>query len=119
MRAAAGTLSKSQKELIQKRKQKLAHRRRDSSSSRGEGPSEPKGKGIDPREWGNANLSQESLDIDVQTAALRSMTHAKHVSKRLNTNRVEATHPLERGNYFELAFWQCLGLSSVSIILIH
>ena len=40
--------------------------------SQGEGPSRPKGKMIDPREWGNLNLSQESLDIEAQAAALDS-----------------------------------------------
>ena len=44
--------------------------------------SRQKGKGIDPREWGNANLSQESLDLEAQEAALRSITHKKKLNKR-------------------------------------
>ena len=32
----------------------------------------PKGKGIDPQEWGNVNISCESLDLEAQAVALNS-----------------------------------------------
>ena len=41
--------------------------------SQEEGPSNPKGKGIDPREWGNINISQESFDLEAQAAAMKSL----------------------------------------------
>ena len=56
VRAAAETLTKSQKETIEERQKKVTRRRKNSSSSR-ESPSKNKGKGIDPREWGNVNIS--------------------------------------------------------------
>ena len=44
VKAAAETLTKSQKETLSHRQRKVAHRRTDSSSSREEGPSKTKGK---------------------------------------------------------------------------
>jgi hypothetical protein len=56
-------------------RQKKVQRRDNSSSSRGEGPSEPKGKSRDPREWGNVDFSRENLDVDAQAAALEFFKH--------------------------------------------
>jgi hypothetical protein len=50
-------------------------------SSKGEGPS--KGKGVDPGNWGAAELSPEEMDADVQEAALASYKVAKEL---LNKN---------------------------------
>ena len=60
--------------------------------SKGEGTSRAKGKGIDPREWGNLNISQEELDIEAQAAALKSLTcehkdKKKQAKKRTNARR--------------------------------
>ena len=76
VRAAAETLTKSQKEVIEKRK-RITHQRKSSSSSRGKGTSKAKGKGTDPLEWGNVNISQESLDIVAQAATFRSIVQEK------------------------------------------
>ena len=70
-------LTEDQKRTLEKRKRNLTHKRQQSSSSWGEGPSKQKGKGIDPREWGNLNISQESLDIGAQAAALNSIAQGK------------------------------------------
>lgn len=75
VKAAADALTKSQKANLSKRQKQVTHRRNGSSSSRGEGASRPKGKGIDPREWGNVNISRESLDVDAQAAAWKSLAH--------------------------------------------
>ena len=56
-------------------------KRRSSVSSCGEGPSKPKGKGIDPCEWRNVNISCESLDIEAQAAALNSFKKQNEASK--------------------------------------
>ena len=40
--------------------------------SRDEGPSKRKGKGADPRNWGNAGLSDSNIDFDVQREALET-----------------------------------------------
>ena len=48
----------------------------DSSLSSGEeGPSKPKGKGIDLREWGGVNISRDSLNLEAQAAALELFAH--------------------------------------------
>ena len=43
------------------------------------GPSEPKGKSVDPREWGNINLSEGELDVEVQAATLNSYETRKGI----------------------------------------
>ena len=48
----------------------------------GEGPLRNKGKGIDPREWGNVNISQESLDVKAQVPALESYAKQPHESTK-------------------------------------
>ena len=64
-------------------------------SSRGEGPSGPKGKSIDPREWGNINISHESLDIEAQTAALNSFkVHPKEKDPKLGRNNAQRSKRL-------------------------
>ena len=68
---AENGLTTEQREKFQLR-QKKVQRRDDSLSSRGEGPSEPKKKAIDPREWGNVDFGRENLDIEAQAAALES-----------------------------------------------
>ena len=81
VKAATETLTESQKNIINKREKRVTHRRESSSSSRDEGHSRPKGKGIDPREWGNVNISQESLDVEAQAAALRSFARKDKVRR--------------------------------------
>ena len=53
--AATDTLT-DEKLQIRCRNKKIVNRREGSVSSRGEGPSQQKGKTIDPGEWGNVNL---------------------------------------------------------------
>ncbi len=97
VKAAADTLTEGQKDAIRDRQKRVTHHKRDpSSSSRGEGTSRPKGKGIDPREWGNANLSQENLDVDAQEAALRSFAHKKRISKRKEIKETYRSKPSHR-----------------------
>ena len=81
VKAAVKTLTMSQKDVIREREKKVTQQRGTSSSSREKGPSRPKGKGIDPREWGNVNISQESLDIEAQEAVLRSFARKDKMSR--------------------------------------
>lgn len=99
VKAATEAMSQSQKEVLQKRQKKVTHQREESSSSRGEGASRPKGKGIDPREWGNLNVSQESLDIEAQAAAWRSLTQGNKASQKKNDKTGKGTHHSHRTNY--------------------
>lgn len=85
--AAASRLTVQQKDML-KRRQNNMHSPQRSVSSNDEGPSRDKGKGIDPREWGNVNISHESLDVEAQAAALESyakrppeMNKGKHGKK--------------------------------------
>ena len=52
-----------------------------SESSKGEGPSNDKGKAIDPRNWGNVQLPEEEMDLNLQRAAYESIQKG---SKRKN-----------------------------------
>ena len=40
--------------------------------SQQEGPSRPKGKNTDPREWGDVHLDEHEMDVDTQQAAYES-----------------------------------------------
>ena len=61
-------------------------KRREREESCGEGPSEAKGKGIDPREWGNAGLSIDEIDVDTQRAALESYAKPEKEQKERRTS---------------------------------
>ena len=95
-RAAEG-LTAEQKQKILRRQEKVRSRRDASVSSRGEGPSKPKGKAIDPREWGNVDFSRENLDVEAQAAALKTFkaqakTAKEHSKKsRLRDKRVRSS----------------------------
>ncbi|KIM42784.1 hypothetical protein M413DRAFT_408828 [Hebeloma cylindrosporum] len=71
--AAEKMLTAAQKDRIERRNNKVAQARNPSIVSLGEGPSKMKGKGVDPLNWGNANLSEEDLDPEAQQAALDSL----------------------------------------------
>ena len=68
--AATNTLTTKERQRILRHHEKMVAHRDSSLSSRGEGPSRLKGKAIDPREWGNMNISQESLDLGAQLLPL-------------------------------------------------
>ena len=72
VRKATTNLTTPQRNTIRRRQEKIPVGRDSSTSSRDEGPSNLKGKGIDPREWGNVNISRESLNPEAQAAALAS-----------------------------------------------
>ncbi|KAF8871733.1 hypothetical protein CPB84DRAFT_1967661 [Gymnopilus junonius] len=61
--------------------------RHDTSESREEGPSEPKGKGIDPRNWGAAGLSNSELDPKAQAAALATIKEENRKNNKLPTGK--------------------------------
>ncbi|KAF5334544.1 hypothetical protein D9611_013826 [Ephemerocybe angulata] len=70
---AQSNLNRSQKDLVYKTRRDKARSRRGSTSSRGEGLSEPKGKGIDPKNWGALDLSDDELEA--QRALYESVAH--------------------------------------------
>jgi hypothetical protein len=63
-----------------------------SRRSRREGPSQPKRKGLDPTEWGNLNISQESLDVEAQAAAFKSIAQGNKTRERRPTKKSTKTH---------------------------
>ena len=87
VKLATTRLTEQQKEMLRRRKYKVPVQWDSSMSSRGEGPSEPKGKGIDPREWGNVNIRQDSLDIGAQAAALDSIAQQQDRRQRRKTTK--------------------------------
>ena len=73
--AASKRLTTSQREILRRRQRKIPAEQGESESSEEDRPRKAtdKGKGIDPLEWGNVNISQESLEVDAQAAALESI----------------------------------------------
>ena len=86
---AIGQLTHAERQAIARRQKKMATHRETSPSSRGEGNSKVKGKTIDPREWGGVNISHESLDLEAQAAALKSVAYQKDKP----TRRVPSRQP--------------------------
>ena len=82
VKKATSSMTVQQKETLRRRKERLPFDLDESESSQEEGPSKDKGKGIDPREWGNVNISQESLDQEAQAAALASIVNIKHEKEK-------------------------------------
>ncbi|KAG5634250.1 hypothetical protein H0H81_002698 [Sphagnurus paluster] len=88
---AVNTLTEKEKEKIARRDEAVAtktRKRRNSSVSKGEGPCEPKGKGIDPKEFGNLDLNDAEADVELQTAALETFQDAKR-NKKSAKNQVK------------------------------
>ena len=90
-----------QRQTMQRRQEKTKLRRNSSLSSRGEGPSRPKGKTADFGNYGQLNFSQESLDIEAQAAALKSFKKASkhrsgHERKTSRTEKKRDTPNLSR-----------------------
>jgi hypothetical protein len=87
---AKDSLTAEQKQKIQLQ-QKKVRKRDNSSSSRGEGPSEPKRKAKDPQEWGNVDFSRENLGMEAQATALeffkRKLKDQKHLKKKTHRKR--------------------------------
>ena len=69
------------KEILRHRENNVPVPWDSSSSSQGEGPSRLKKKGIDPHEWGGANISQDSLDLEAQAAVLESIVYQQETSR--------------------------------------
>jgi hypothetical protein len=84
-------------------KQRVKPVRRDSLISHGEGPSEKKGKGPDPRNWENIDLGDQDINKDVQQALLNiykskknNIQSFKSKNKTLNSRQ---TSSQPRGGY--------------------
>src|SRR6267378_3259111 len=66
---AEKSLTNAQKEKIALRHQKVTVNPLEGLESHEEGPSGPKGKGVDPRNWGNIQLDEDEADVEAQQAA--------------------------------------------------
>ena len=82
---AEKSLTTAQKEMITLRQKKVNMNPPEQSAPREEGPSGLKGKGVDPRNWGNVHLSEDETNIEAQQAALESF--------RSNNNHFEREAP--------------------------
>ncbi|KAJ8462316.1 hypothetical protein ONZ45_g17979 [Pleurotus djamor] len=95
---AANSLSQHQRDLIAKRQQALqeSSRAHETPVSLGEGPSQGKGKGVDPRNWGNLDFSDDDLDPEAQAKAMRLwktlQREQRNIEGRSGT-RQETTEP--------------------------
>ena len=68
--AAASLMTQEQKDQVQRRQDKVTTRQENNLPE--PGPSRSKGKAVDPREWGNAGIEPEELDINVQEAMIKA-----------------------------------------------
>ncbi|THV00436.1 hypothetical protein K435DRAFT_794179 [Dendrothele bispora CBS 962.96] len=66
VKLAEEELTNKERDLIRKRHEKVTNL----SDSRGEGSSDGKGKAVDPRNWGAANLNTEELNVEAQKREL-------------------------------------------------
>ena len=82
--AAEKSLTPEERARIERRSYSISQvsPERRSVSSRGEGPSQPKEKGIDPREWGNVNWSEGELDMEVQKTLLKQGRERKQKAEK-------------------------------------
>ncbi|KIK62316.1 hypothetical protein GYMLUDRAFT_58474 [Collybiopsis luxurians FD-317 M1] len=72
-----------------------AHSSDELVSSHGEGPSRDKGKGPDPKNWGDVQPSESDIDIDQQQKALEDFktVHNAHPNKDKDANRLAPEQP--------------------------
>lgn len=91
VKVAAEGMTEEQRQKLSRRTERI-HHKHGSEVSRGEGPSNRKGKTIDPREWGN--VSQDGLDIEAQAAALESF---KANTKRPRTYKGRTSRDAKKG----------------------
>ncbi|KAG2152977.1 uncharacterized protein EDB93DRAFT_1102748 [Suillus bovinus] len=77
VKEAENQLTEEDKQCIYNRKhaEEVAHDDEHTSSSHEEGPS--KGKGVDPRNWGNVDLDEPELDPEAQRDALATWAKSK------------------------------------------
>jgi len=91
--AAEERLTAEQKNKMERRYGKVARAKKPSLpliTSFGEGPSKTKGKGIDPSNWGDANLNEEGLNFpDAQRAALDSIEQNRRKEPEKTRKTVE------------------------------
>ncbi|KAG2118470.1 hypothetical protein DEU56DRAFT_837728 [Suillus clintonianus] len=73
------TQEERQRILERKRAENEARADEHTNTSREEGPS--KGKGVDPRNWGDANLDESEVDLEAQREALRTWKNTRDWSK--------------------------------------
>ena len=81
VKAATTNMTTPQREIVSRRLKKVPVRKGSPTPSREEGTSRKKGKGIDPREWGNVNISRESLDVEAQALAFESINQQRKADK--------------------------------------
>ena len=87
------TVEEAIKKLTKDQRQKISERQRvvsitgvkkpgtKSTSTRGEGPSNLKGKGPDPRNWGTLSACEDELDLEAQREALASWKTVQELAR--------------------------------------
>jgi hypothetical protein len=80
--AATNLLTQGQKDQLQRRQNKTQHNENNAEP----GPSRKKGKAVDPREWGNAGIDPEEMDINIQEAMLNDYKKGRKKAEK-NTKR--------------------------------
>ncbi|KAJ3980171.1 hypothetical protein F5890DRAFT_1557946 [Lentinula detonsa] len=73
LQLAEANLSPDQRRMVRER-QNSVRILNEEDESQGEGPSSGKGKGVNPQNWGNVDLSNDEADPEIQTQILASMS---------------------------------------------
>ncbi|KAG2126614.1 hypothetical protein DEU56DRAFT_916001 [Suillus clintonianus] len=80
VKLAESKLTGSDRKRIETQKRAVSRNTsRESISSRGEGPSNDKGKAPDPRNWGETEFDDDEVDVNAQRAALESFRLMKGI----------------------------------------
>jgi hypothetical protein len=94
VKAATNLLTKEQKDNVRRRQDKVTTQREENNPpgpEPGSSSSREKGKTVDPREWGNAGIEPEELDINTQEAMIkeyeRGRKEAKKSTQKLNEEK--------------------------------
>ncbi|KAJ3978410.1 hypothetical protein F5890DRAFT_1560391, partial [Lentinula detonsa] len=95
VRMAEANLDDREREIIARRYSSVRILE-DDEESRDEGPSSSKGKGIDPRNWGNVSIDNEEMNPDLQAQILESLKNAQTKSENEKRRHSEMQDMLEQ-----------------------
>ncbi|KAJ3785356.1 hypothetical protein GGU10DRAFT_250307, partial [Lentinula aff. detonsa] len=85
VKMAEANLNDREREIIARRHSSVRILAED-EESREEGPSTGKGKGIDPRNWGNIGIDEEEMNPGLQAQILASLENAQNQSEKNKAN---------------------------------
>ncbi|KAJ3782126.1 hypothetical protein GGU10DRAFT_378874, partial [Lentinula aff. detonsa] len=95
VKMAEANLNDREREIIARRHSSVRILAED-EESREEGPSTGKGKGIDPRNWGNISIDEEEMNPGLQAQLLASLGNARRQSEENKASQSQIQNMLEQ-----------------------